>query len=375
VKVLEKRDYYEVLGVPRNASKDQIKDAYRQLALKYHPDRNKAPDAEERFKEISEAYAVLSDDEKRAQYDQFGHAGISGRYTQEDLFRGVDFGDLFRDFGFGGFDSIFETFFGRGTRRRYGPERGSDIQYDMEITLEQAATGLESKIEVPRTETCRTCRGSGAKTGTQPKVCPKCNGKGQVQYGRSTGFARFIQVVPCDKCECSVTIIESPCGECRGTGLVERTRTIDVKIPAGVDTGSFLRLSGQGEAGTRGGPPGDLLIAVRVRPHNIFRRKVGDIFLEVTIGFAQAALGAKIQVPTLDGRAELKIPAGTQTGTVFRLRGKGVPHLGGFGKGDELVRVVTRTPTKLTKRQRQLFEELAKDLGEEVQPETGFFGR
>jgi len=372
---LEKRDYYEVLGVSRNASKDQIKDAYRELALKYHPDRNKAPDAEERFKEITEAYAVLSDDEKRAQYDQFGHAGISGRYTQEDIFRGVDFGDLFRDFGFGGFDSIFETFFGRGTRQRYGPEKGSDIQYDMEITLEQAATGLETQIEVSRTETCPTCNGSGARPGTQPRTCPKCNSRGQIQRERSTGFARFVQIAPCDRCRGKGTIIESPCGECRGTGQVERTRKIDVKIPAGVDTGSYLRLSGQGEAGVRGGPPGDLFVAVRVKSHPVFRRKDGDIFCEVQIGFAQAAIGARIMVPTLDGRAELKIPAGTQTGTVFRLRGKGMPNLKGYGRGDELVRVVTRTPIRLTKRQHQLFEELAKELGEEVQSERGFFGR
>jgi len=363
---LSKRDYYEVLGVPRNASKDQIKEAYRQLALKYHPDRNKAPDAEEKFKEISEAYAVLFDDEKRAQYDQFGHAGISGRYTQEDIFRGVDFGDVFRDFGFGGFDSIFETFFGRGARQRYGPEKGGDIQYDMEITLEQVATGLETQIKVPRTETCPTCHGSGARPGTQPQTCTKCNGRGQIQYSRSTGFARFVQIAPCDKCEGKGMIVEFPCNECRGTGQVERTRTIDVKIPAGVDAGSYLRLNGQGEAGVRGGPPGDLFVAVRVKPHSVFRRKDSDILCEVSISFTQAALGAKVEVPTLDGRAELKIPAGTQTGTVFRLRGKGVPHLGRFGRGDELVRVVARTPTKLTKRQRQLLEELARDLGEEV---------
>ncbi|MBS7643013.1 molecular chaperone DnaJ [Candidatus Bathyarchaeota archaeon] len=364
---MNKRDYYEILGVPRNASKEEIKNAYRKLALQYHPDRNKSPDAEEKFKEISEAYAVLSDDEKRLQYDQFGHAGIDGRYTWDDIFRGADFDEIFRDlgFGFGGFDSIFEMFFGR-TRRPYGPEKGSDLQYDLEITLEQAATGLKTEINVPRTETCPICHGSGASPGTEPRTCPKCHGTGQVERASQvSGYARLIQIETCPLCHGKRTLIDSPCKNCRGTGQVQRTRKISLKIPAGVDTGYHLRLRGEGEPGIRGGPPGDLYVVIHVKPHEIFERRGSDLYCEVPISFTEAALGAEIEVPTLDSKTRLKIPPGTQTGTVFRLKGRGLPNLHGLGRGDQLVKVVVRTPTKLTPRQKQLLIEFAKEMNEE----------
>lgn len=364
---MNKRDYYEILNVPRNASKEEIKRAYRKLALKYHPDRNKAPDAEEKFKEISEAYAVLSDDEKRMQYDRFGHEGIRGRYTWDDIFRGVDFDRIFRDlgFGFGGFDSIFNMFFRGRARQRYGPQKGTDLRYDLEITLEDAAFGLNTEIDVPRSEVCSLCHGSGAKLGTNPKKCPECNGTGQIRQTRTFGFTHFTEIRTCNRCNGKGMLIDHPCKDCHGTGTVQRTRKIRVKIPPGIDSGHNLRLSGEGEAGVRGGPPGDLYVVIHVKPHDIFKRSGDDILYETYIGFPQAALGAKIDVPTLDGKARLKIPAGTQSGTVFRLRRKGLPHLHGFGRGDELVRVLVRTPTKLTRRQKRLLEELSKEMDKE----------
>jgi molecular chaperone DnaJ len=351
---MQKRDYYEVLGVDKNASKDEIKRAYRKLAMQYHPDRNKSPDAEEKFKEISEAYGVLSDDTKRAQYDRFGHAGIDWRYSREDIFRDLGF-------GFGGFDSIFDMFFG-GRRRRYkpGPRRGSDLRFDLEITLEQAARGLKTNIKLPRTETCPICHGSRAEPGTAPMQCPTCNGSGQVGYTKRTPFGQFTSVTTCNRCRGEGKIIDKPCQECRGRGTIQRTRKISVKIPPGVDTGSRVRISGEGEAGERGGPPGDLYVVIHVKPHEIFVRENDDILCEVPISFSQASLGDEIEVPTLDGKAKIKIPAGTQTGTIFRLRGKGMPNLQGYGKGDQHVRVVVVTPTKLSEKQRELLEELAK---------------
>lgn len=363
-----KRDYYEVLNVPRDASKEEIKKAYRRLALKYHPDRNKAPDAGERFKEISEAYAVLSDDEKRMQYDRLGHPGISDRYTWDDIFRGVDFDEIFRDLGFdfGGFDTIFDTFFGRGARRGYGPQKGPDLRYDLEITLEEAAYGVEKEISVPRTEVCDTCHGTGARPGTNLKTCPRCHGKGKVEYTQSSGFARFTRIESCDACRGKGAIVDQPCEGCRGTGNVQRLHRIKVRVPRGIDTGYSLRLSGQGEVGVRGGPPGDLYVIVHVKPHDIFERDGSDILCEIRIGFAQAALGAEVTVPTLEGGLRLKIPPGTQTGTVFRVRGKGVPQLHGHGRGDELVKVIVSTPTNLTERQKRLLFELARETGEDV---------
>jgi len=367
-----KRDYYEVLGVQRNSSKDEIKTAYRKLAMQYHPDRNKSPDAEEKFKEISEAYAVLSDDEKRRQYDTFGHAGIGSRYSQEDIFRGADFNDLFRDFGFGGFD-IFDLFFGRQRTSRYGPQRGQSIRFNMEITLEQAATGLETEIEAPRTEQCNLCHGSGAAPGTSPRQCPTCNGKGQIEHAQATPFGQFVQVTTCRNCGGRGRVIDSPCPRCRGLGMVQQKRKIRVKIPPGVDTGSRLRLTGEGDAGIRGGPPGDLYVVVYVKHHKVFERSDSDLLVTVPVSFVQATLGDEIDVPTIEGTAKLKIPSGTQTHTVFKLRGKGMPRLNQSGRGDELVRVIVQTPTKLTSNQRKLLEELGKEMGETPR-RRGIFG-
>jgi molecular chaperone DnaJ len=355
---LSRRDYYEILNVSRNASKDDIKSAYRKLALQYHPDRNKSPEAEGKFKEISEAYAVLSDDEKRGQYDQFGHAGIDSRYSRDDIFRGVDFGEIFRDigFGFGGFDSIFDRFFGGGGGRSVS--RGGDLRYDATISLEEAYSGVKREIEVPRTEACQICRGTGARAGTNPKRCPKCNGAGQVQHVREAGFARFVSIQPCNVCRGRGTVVDSPCGECKGTGRVRRTRRISIKIPPGVDTGSNLRLGGEGEAGEAGESPGDLYVVVHVRPHESLQRDGDDLIFRKELGFTDLALGKEIEVPTLVGTARVKIPPGTQPGTVLRLRGKGMPGTRG-SKGDELVEILIRIPTRLTSRQKELLKEFS----------------
>ena len=361
-----KRDYYKVLNVSRKASKDEIKRVYRKLALKYHPDRNKSPDAEEKFKEISEAYAVLSDDEKRMQYDQFGHEGIRGRYTWNDIFRGADFDSIFRDIGFGGFNTIFDMFFGGRARRRYGPRKGTDLRYDLEISLEEAAFGLEKDLKVPGFDVCDTCHGSGVKPGTGPKNCPKCNGTGEVRRTRSFGNMHFTEIQTCNECQGKGVSIKNLCGACKGSGAVQRLRNIKLKIPPGIDNGYSLRMGGEGEPGTQGGPKGDLYVVMHVQPHEIFKRNGDNILCEVHIGFPQAALGTRIHVPILDGKARLKIPSGTQTGTLLRLRGKGVPHLRGWGRGDQLVRVIVRTPTKLTRRQKKLLGELANEMKDEV---------
>lgn len=369
-----KRDYYEVLGVGKEADSKEIKSAYRKLALKYHPDRSQESDAEEKFKEISEAYAVLSDPDKRKQYDQFGHAGIDGRYSQEDIFRGVDFEDLLRGFGFGGGGggfgggSIFDMFFGGGGRGgRRGPARGRDLRYDLTMTLEEVATGLETSIDVPRMEKCPTCDGTGAKPGTSPQTCDQCNGSGQVTRVQNTPFGQMMTSTTCSKCGGRGQIVSDPCSECRGSGRVRKTRTISVKIPAGVETGQHLRLGGQGEASPDpGGEAGDLYVFVNVRPHPLFKRADDDLLYESPLSITQAALGTDLEVPTLDGkRARVKIPAGTQSGSVFRLKGKGVPRLHGFGgTGDMHVRVNVKTPTSLSGRQKELLEELAAEFGE-----------
>jgi molecular chaperone DnaJ len=360
----EKRDYYEVLGVSNDASGEEIKNAYRKLAFQYHPDRNKSPDAEEKFKEISEAYAVLSDDEKRKQYDMYGHEGIGEKYTQEDIFRGANFNDIFRDFGFGGFDDIFDMFFGR--QRRQVSVKGADLAYDLEVTLEEVASGLEKEIYVPGTEKCDICKGSGVAPGTRPRTCSRCNGTGEIQYATSTGFGQFVQIKTCDLCGGKGTIIDSPCKNCNGTGILSRNRKVLMNIPPGVEDGSTMQLAGEGEAGIRGGPPGDLYVTVHVKPNDVFERRDSNILYEATIGFTQAALGAEIDVPTLGGRAKLRIPAGTQTSTIFRLKNEGLPNLNGSGHGDELVRVTVHVPTELTQRQRELLTELAKEIGENV---------
>ncbi len=356
---MAKRDYYEVLGVSPNASAEEIKKAYRKLARQYHPDANpNDPEAEAKFKEINEAYEVLSDPEKRASYDRFGHAGVG-----DQGFNGFSGFGGFGDFG--GLGDIFEMFFGNGPRRRSGPERGADIRLDLEITLKEAAFGVERELKVPRTEECSTCGGSGAAAGTRPVVCPVCNGTGQVQYAQSTLFGRIVQSRTCERCRGSGRIIEKPCPTCRGTGQVRRTRSIKIKVPPGVDEGSRLRVAGEGEAGVRGGPPGDLYVYVHVKPHRVFVREGDDLVCEVQVSFVQAALGDEIDVPTIDGTvAKLKIPEGTQPGTVFRMKGKGMPRVDGFGRGDQHVRVKVVTPTKLNEKQKELLREFARTLGE-----------
>jgi len=371
----EKRDYYKVLGVSRNASKDEIKDAYRKLAMQYHPDRNKAPDAEEKFKEISEAYAVLSDDEKRQQYDLLGHAGFDQRYTAEDIFRGADFESIFRDIGFG-FGDLFRTFFGGGFggggfRERIN--RGQDIVYDLEITLEEAAKGTEKEIGIPRTEKCEVCNGSGASPGTSPRTCPTCNGAGKVKHMRKSSFAMYVHVTPCSTCRGKGTLIDSPCKNCRGTGLVKKRRKISVKIPVGIDERYQLRLRGEGEMAPNGGEPGDLYILVHIAQHEHFMREGDDLWHVLIIGYPQAALGAEVSVPTLDGPTTLKIKPGTQAGETIRLKGKGMPRFRGYGKGDLLVRVGISVPEKLTSNQRALLEQLAEEFDQDVKHKKSRF--
>jgi molecular chaperone DnaJ len=364
------RDYYEVLGVGRQATQEEIKKAFRRLARQYHPDVNKQPDAESRFKEINQAYEVLSDREKRMAYDRFGHVGPQAGFG--------GFGGM-GDFGFGGIDEIFESFFTggmRGTARR-GPARGGDLRYDLGIEFEEAVFGCEKEIVVNRHEACTHCKGSGAEPGTQPIRCPQCNGTGEVRRQQQTFLGSFVQVTPCPRCQGEREIITSPCTQCHGRKVVEAERPISVKIPAGVDDGTRIRLAGEGEPGVRGGPSGNLYVVLHVTPHPFFRREGNDIILELGINIAQASLGDKLAVPTLDGDQQLTIPAGTQTGEVFRLRGHGVPYLRRNGRGDQLVVIQVMTPTKLTDRQRHLLSELSETLGKEVvqQSEKGFFDK
>jgi len=359
-----KRDYYEILGVPRNASPEEIKDAYRKLALQYHPDRNKAPDAEEKFKEISEAYAVLSDEEKRRQYDMLGHAGFDQRYTTEDIFRGADFESILRDLGFG-LGSLFDSFFGE----RYFEERasiGRDIVYDLDISLEEAATGAEKEIEISRTEKCDLCDGTGAVPGTSPRTCPKCKGTGKIQNVSRSGFGMFVRVTPCSACEGKGKIIDTPCPRCKGTGLAEKERQISVRIPPGIDDGYQLRLHGEGETPPDGGSPGDLYVVIHVTPHQYFMRDGDDLIYDLILGFPQAALGTEVPVPTLEGNTNVKIHPGTQPREIVKLKGKGMPRFRGYGRGDLLVRVNIAVPDKLTAHQRALLEELAKEFEQNV---------
>ncbi|HJH32535.1 MAG TPA: molecular chaperone DnaJ [Methanosarcinaceae archaeon] len=355
-----KRDYYEILGVSKDVPEAELKKVYRKLAMKYHPDRNKEADAEEKFKEISEAYAVLSDTDKRSEYDRFGHAGIDGHYSTEDIFRNADFG--------GGVGDIFDMFFGGGggfrsgggRHRRQGPVRGSDLRYDLSITLKDAAFGTETKINVPRAENCDTCGGSGAKKGTDPKNCPTCQGSGQTNRVQNTPFGRFMTTATCNVCHGKGQIIESPCPACKGSGKIKKVRKISVKIPAGADNGMRLKVRGEGEAGSPGAPPGDLYVVIHVKPHDKFERVGDDIVCEIPISFTQAALGANVMVNTLHGKVKMHVPKGTQTGSIFRLKGKGISHLHGHGQGDQHVRVFIKTPTKLTSEQKRLLEEFDK---------------
>ncbi|MEJ9280044.1 molecular chaperone DnaJ [Ureibacillus thermosphaericus] len=358
-----KRDYYEVLGVSKNATKDEIKKAYRKLSKKYHPDLNKEPGADEKFKEISEAYEVLSDDQKRAQYDQFGHAGVNGQ---------GDFGGGgFSDFGgFGGFEDIFDTFFGGSRRRRdpNAPRKGDDLQYRMNISFEDAVFGKQTEIEIPREEQCDTCNGSGAKPGTTPKTCDKCNGTGEMSQAIDTPLGRIVNRRTCSYCQGTGKIIVEKCSTCAGKGTVQRRKKIKITIPEGIDDGQQLRVSGQGEPGINGGPPGDLYIVFRVGKHPYFERDGDDIYYELKITFPQAALGDEIEVPTIHGKVKLKIPAGTQSGAQFRIKDKGVKNIHGYGRGHQYVNVKVVTPTKLTERQKQLlreFAEISGDISEE----------
>ena len=354
-----KRDYYEILDVDRKASKEDLKRAYRRMARQYHPDVNKDATASERFKEINEAYEVLSNDSTRATYDRFGHAGVQGG------------GAGFNDFsGFGNVADIFEEFFGGfGTRRRRGPRRGADLRHDLTITFEEAVFGVEKEIKVRRPEICPHCFGSGAEPGTSPVRCTNCNGTGEVRQMRQSFLGSFVNVTNCPVCGGSGETIQSPCTVCNGQKQVQQVRTLKVKIPPGVDNDTQIRLSGEGAPGVDGGPPGNLFVVLRVEKHEYFRRRGDDVLLEMEINIAQAALGDEITIPTVNGEEKLKIPAGSQSGTVFPLRGRGVPHLRRSGRGDQLVIVHVAIPKKMTPEQKDLMEELSRTLGKEVIPQ------
>jgi molecular chaperone DnaJ len=360
---MEKKDYYDILSIDHSATKDDIKKAYRKLALKYHPDKNKEKGAEEKFKEISEAYAVLYDEEKRKMYDQYGHAGIDQQYTTEDIFRTTDFGDIFNGMGFD-FSNVFEQFFGRrtGFTNRQRVQRGSDIRYDIEINLEDAYKGMETELEVPRTELCDTCRGRGARPGSSPKRCSTCGGTGQQQISRRTAFGMFTQIGVCSKCHGQGTIIEDPCPTCRGRGSIQKTRKIELRIPKGIDDGAHLRLAGQGEHPTGASESGDLYVVVHMKEHPVFERRGADLYRKLSVSFPQATLGANLPVETLQGKERLKIPEGIESGTLLKLKGSGMPKIRGSGYGDLYVLIQIRTPKRLNKRAKLLLEELQREL-------------
>ena len=360
------RDYYDILGVSRSASADELKAAFRKLARQFHPDVNKETGAEEKFKEINEAYAILSDPEKRAAYDRYGKEGLSGMGGMPD-FTQVDFSDLFEElFGFGGFG-------GNSSRRRNAPRRGADLQQNVLLSFEEAVFGIEKEVEFTRDEVCTTCRGTGAEPGTQPTKCTTCGGRGEVRQVRQTFLGSMVQVTPCPTCNGTGETISSPCHTCRGRRLERKTVKKTITIPAGVDTGTQIRLAGEGQPGENGGPNGNYFLEVQVRPHRFFRRRNDDIMLNISINVAQAALGAEIEVPTLDGPSKLNIPNGTQPGKVFTLKNKGVPHLRAIGRGDQIVMVDIAVPARLTAEQRKLFEQLANTLGSEIRTEEKSF--
>jgi len=362
VSAAQKRDYYEVLGVGRTASTDEIKSAYRKAALKWHPDRNldKKHTGEERFREATEAYSVLSDPQKRAAYDRFGHAGVSGVGFDPGFSRTIfeEFQDIFGDF-FG-----FEETFGGGRRTRSRVQRGADLRYDMTLTFEEAATGVTTKIRVPRLEFCEACNGTGAKAGTGVVACESCGGRGQLHYQQ--GF--FTITRTCPACQGAGQVVRERCPECRGQGRLERERTIELRIPPGVDSQTRLRVPGEGEKGANNGPPGDLYVVLEVKEHPFFERRGADLYCTIPISIAQAALGAEVLVPSLNGDERLKIPEGTQTGSTFRLKTKGLPDPHGGGKGDLYVNVRVVTPTKLTREQRRMLEQLGETLQVENRP-------
>jgi molecular chaperone DnaJ len=370
-----KRDYYEVLGIQRSANKEEIKNSYRKLALQYHPDRNKSPGAEEKFKEISEAYAVLSDDEKRKRYDTYGHVGA------EEVFRGseANFDEVFKDMGFGGFRDIFEQIFGGGGRGGFGSARndpfgfgfsfgggrkkGRDIIYDVELSLEEVLKGRKDEIELPKLEKCSNCGGSGSAPGTKPRKCSVCNGQGQTRRVYSQNrFSTFVSLEPCRTCQGQGEIIDKPCTVCSGSGRFKKNKKLKLEIPAGVEDGMTLQLQGEGEP-SENGIAGDLLIRVHVRPHSIFERlEDGHLLYNLNLKFTDLTLGTDVKVPTLDGHEKLKIPQGTQPNTILNIRGKGLPHYGNYRKGDQLVRINVKIPTKLNDRQKLLLKELDKEF-------------
>ena len=369
-----KRDYYEILGISRDADEKEIKASFRKLAKQYHPDLN--PDnkeAEAKFKEVNEAYEVLSDPDKKAKYDQFGHAA----FDQNSGFGGGagfnDFGDIFGD--------IFGDFFGGGfsgaRTQRTGPKAGSDLKIKLDIDFEEAAFGTKKEIKINRIEKCHVCDGSGAKTGTSKKTCPTCNGSGNIRTVQRTPFGQFASTKTCTTCGGTGEVVEEPCTTCSGTGKEKKSRKLSINIPAGVDTGSVIPLRGEGNHGERGGPPGDLYVYLNVRPHEIFERDGNDVWCEIPISFTRAALGGSIQVPTIEGKVKYEVPEGTQTGTVFRLKNKGIKNLRGAGKGDQYVRVKIEVPKKLTDKQKSLLHEFASEMGETIDKEDkkGFFGK
>jgi len=365
---MTKRDYYDVLGLGRDVGEEDIKRAYRKLALQYHPDRNPgSKDAEGKFKEATEAYEVLKDPQKRARYDRYGHAGV----TAGGGFEGFDFGtfdlsDALRAFmrDFGSF-SIFDDLFGESTartRRRGGP-RGRDLQVRLRLSLEEITTGVEKKIKLKRMVKCDECKGAGAAKGSSKVTCPRCQGAGQIRRVSRSFFGQFVSVAACDYCQGEGEVIQKPCPVCGGLGRIKGVSAITVKVPAGVVTGNYIPVRGSGDVGPRGGVSGDLIVLIEETEHELFRRREDDIIYEIPISFSQAALGDQVEVPTLDGKVNLKIPAGTQSGKIFRLKGKGIPHLQGYGRGDQLVRIVVWTPARLSRDEKALFEKLAQSPG------------
>ena len=374
----QKRDYYEVLGVSKGASDDEIKKAYRKLAKKYHPDMNPGDkEAEAKFKEVNEAYSILSDKEKRARYDQFGHPGVDPNYGAGGPGGGfggfdmgdIDLGDIFGSFFGGGFGG-----FGGSGQRRNGPQKGESLRANLTITFEEAAFGCEKEINLNRTEECDACHGSGCEPGTTAETCPDCRGTGVVRVQQRTGGFAFSSTAPCSRCRGTGKIIHSPCKSCGGSGSVKKSKRITVTIPAGIDDGQAISLRGQGNAGKNGGPAGDLIVGVRVKPHPQFRRDGTTVLYEQPVSFFQAAMGAELEIPTIDGKVKYTLPAGTQPGTTFRLRGKGIPELRGRGRGDQYVTVRVQVPTSLNSEQKEALRAFAQSMGEDLPEESGLKG-
>lgn len=367
-----KRDYYEILGVEKNASDADIKKSYRKLAKQYHPDVNQGDKSSEaKFKELNEAYEILGDSQKRSQYDQYGHAA-----SDPNGFGG--FGGGSADFDFGGIGDIFESFFGgsgfgKSTRNKKGPQKGADLKYAMEIAFEEAAFGIEKEIIINRMENCKPCNGSGSKPGSNSSSCAHCNGTGQVQYKQSTPFGQFVNVKTCDVCRGEGKVIADPCTTCQGKGKVKNSVKLKINVPAGIDDGQTISLRGEGEPGLKGGPSGDLYISIRVRTHSIFQRQGTDVVIEMPITFVQGALGTELEVPTLDGKVKYTIPEGTQTGSVFRLKGKGIPFIRGNGRGDQYIKVNIEVPKKLNEKQKAILKEFAEVSGDEVHEQRKSF--